>query len=360
MTHRDIGPSAPSPASGGASRLPASQWDRNRIFDLVQDLRAELGLTSLQVMVYKALLSWLPTGRLVPESLVPVFAGNATIADRAGGPSTKSVQRTITRLEEIGLACRRMSSSGRRFRNQGDGCQDVYGVDLSPGFRMLEELQAQKARLDRQRAECTRLRGRCQALRVDLLAQLPQDDPRTTWLEDVAQLLRRKLSLDAVKSLLRNLKDLTADLQKIGRGPTTPAAAEHDPFISKRPSCPADMDRSAVRPGQDVRAIESKDKPEDESQHAPLDDHTARAIWSSLPQARRFYGDSLSGFSDFRENVFRISSELFRIDPHELHAAVRSDEKPGDHSKLPHTAPLLEPLSGHIRVWSNSNSVSRH
>ncbi len=61
-----------------------------------------------------------------------IFAKNATLAERAGGMSIRSVQYNLSKFIRSGLMVRKSSSNGKRYVDYHDG--QIYGLDLSPLF----------------------------------------------------------------------------------------------------------------------------------------------------------------------------------------------------------------------------------
>lgn len=196
------------------ARLDFAPIDRWTLLDLATDLRKDLKLTTNDIAVLRALLSFLPVGNttgkdrpVTSDTLTIVFASNDAIARRAGGMDERVLRHAFRRLATAGLLERRDSASGKRFPiRRGGRIVTAYGLDLAPGFfrapamsrRVQEQLETQET---------------VRALRADLFARRRRllENARSLcqttseWLTSLSKVLRRKLSPIDLESLSERL-----------------------------------------------------------------------------------------------------------------------------------------------------------
>ena len=104
----------------------------------VRFLRKELGLTSNDVTVLTALISFLPRDGYASEGgtslkLTIVFPSNASLSERANGIDERTLRRSLGRLDAAGLIDRKNSVNGKRFPLRYGGIiRDAFGIDLKP------------------------------------------------------------------------------------------------------------------------------------------------------------------------------------------------------------------------------------
>lgn len=212
------------PALPGMGRVAEQPYfrpvHRRDIERALRYLRKDLGHSRSDHDVLAALLSFLPCplsdrGQerpISPEMLLTIYASNNTICDRAGGISDRTLRRAITRLEERGWIARRASSNGKRFPQRSGG-QPVaaFGIDITPLMVRSQDLidrARHKAEVEEEKrgllSEAKALRSAC----INLL------DGRTlpTWINDLANIFRRTLSLSEIQSIIAALKAKLSNL----------------------------------------------------------------------------------------------------------------------------------------------------
>lgn len=232
-TAADLAGARPCPAQN----RPASGFPpvvRRTILPAVRTVRRELGLTTGDLLVLDALLSFLPwrdpeTGAERPmtrDRLLVVFASNVALSERANGMDERVLRRHIGKLCDTGLARRKMSATGKRFPLRRAGqIQDAFGIDLTPLMERMPELieQADASRLRAEELRSTRavaLALRAQAYE----AAVPLTAETTRFLDQVKTFLRRAtLTLDQVVSLIGRLKALLTAAPDKGRNTTEPS-----------------------------------------------------------------------------------------------------------------------------------------
>lgn len=224
------------PALPGMGRIAEQPYfrpvHRRDIERALRYLRKDLGHSRSDHDVLAALLSFLPCALsdrgqerpITPEMLLTIYASNNTICDRAGGISDRTLRRAITRLEERGWIARRASSNGKRFPQRSGG-QPVaaFGIDITPLLVRSQDLidHAQhKAEIEEEKrgllSEAKALRSAC----VNLLDgyTLP------TWINDLANIFRRTLSIADIRNIIEGLKTTLSDLANPGQPPISDIA----------------------------------------------------------------------------------------------------------------------------------------
>ena len=98
----------------------------------VRALRKELGLTSNDITVLTALISFLPRDRHTtngetPPKLTVVFPSNASLSERANGVDERTLRRCLGRLDAAGLIDRKNSAKANA---------SPYGMEASSGTRL--------------------------------------------------------------------------------------------------------------------------------------------------------------------------------------------------------------------------------
>lgn len=187
----------------------------------VRVLRKELGLTSNDVTVLTALLSFLPrdwetTEGKTPPKLTIVFPSNFSLSDRANGIDERTLRRCLARLENAGLISRKNSANGKRFPLRYCGIiQDAFGIDLSPLIQGYDVLAAKASMRAEERERVRSLKAEALALRASLLHTERFDETRLSALETVRNILRRAtLTADAVLQIISDLRELGANTPK--------------------------------------------------------------------------------------------------------------------------------------------------
>ena len=194
---------------------------RGALMPAVRTIRRDLGLSTGDLLVLGALLSFLPckdreTGierPIAPEMLLVVFASNATLCDRANGMDERALRRHLSRLSDAGLIRRKQSATGKRFPLKRDGViRDAFGIDLTPLLERHAEL-ADRAEQTRRKAEELRaLRAEALALRAAALeTAAPHDEEARSFLDRVKTVLRRAtLTAELVRDLIRTITRMLA------------------------------------------------------------------------------------------------------------------------------------------------------
>ena len=186
---------------------------RRALLPAVRIIRHQLGLSTGDLLVLDALLSFLPcrdrkTGEdrpITPELMLVVFASNAALAERANGMEERVLRRHIARLCEAGLLRRKDSATGKRFPLKAEGViRDAFGLDLTPLLERHPEL-TRRAAEERQREEELRsVRAEALALRARALAMRERIGEEVVgYLDTVKTILRRAtITIDQVRELM--------------------------------------------------------------------------------------------------------------------------------------------------------------
>jgi replication initiation protein RepC len=321
---------------------------RRALLPAVRTIRHELGLSTGDLLVLDALLSFLPcrdqkTGAdrpITPDLMLVVFASNAALAERANGMEERVLRRHLARLCEAGLLRRKDSATGKRFPLKAEGViRDAFGLDLTPLLERHPEL-TRRAEAARQREEELRsVRAEALALRARALAMRDRiGEEAAGYLESVKTILRRAtITIEQVRDLMGRISAILtgapcpacprASVVSAGsHGPTTARVQDAEETTSVRRSTeerplrpttmaiqdpareaqPAEHPRGETRSGPDagteemsagdgrnVRRVESP-KIEDKKRVAPRADldpwagcHEIAAFYPEPPQNER-------------------------------------------------------------------------
>ena len=212
---------------------------RGALMPTLRTIRREHGLSTGDLLVLGALLSFLPcrdpeTGTerpISPGMILVVFAGNAALCDRAHGMDERVLRRHLSRLSEVGLIRRKQSATGKRFPLKRAGViRDAFGIDLSPllerHLELTEQAQETRRRVEELRAE----RAEALALRGQIIETVdPEDAPRHSFLDRVKTVLRRAtLTLEMVRDLVRQMRDFLSGTEPEATPPALEdASAKH-------------------------------------------------------------------------------------------------------------------------------------
>jgi len=232
----------------------------------VRVLRKELGLTTNDLAVLTALISFLPREkREIQDSqrlaLTVVFPSNASLSERANGLDERTLRRSMGRLSAAELIERKNSANGKRFPlRYGGEIRDAFGIDLKPLIQRYYSLAAQALQLTEERERLRSLKAEALALRATLLQQTHFDKTRLSTLNMIRNVLRRAtLTVDSVLSIISELRTLGAD-NDASYGEHHAAARANSEDNSQaaehRPHTPDSIDLPATN-GQNVRHIES-------------------------------------------------------------------------------------------------------
>ena len=183
----------------------------------VRVLKKELGLTSSDLAVLTALISFLPReGRANLNSqqiaLTVVFPSNASLSERANGLDERTLRRSLGRLSTAELIARKSSANGKRFPlRYGGVIKDAFGIDLKPLIQRYDTLAMQASQLTEEREHLRSLKSEALALRASLLRQTGLDEEKLSTLHMIRNVLRRAtLTVDAVLGIISELRTLGA------------------------------------------------------------------------------------------------------------------------------------------------------
>lgn len=232
----------------------------------VRVLRKELGLTTNDLAVLTALISFLPRKeREIQDSqrlaLTVVFPSNASLSERANGLDERTLRRSLGRLSAAELIERKNSANGKRFPlRYGGVIRDAFGIDLKPLIQRYGTLATQALQLTEQRERLRSLKAEALALRASLLQQTRFDEAKLSTLNMIRNVLRRAtLTVDAVLSVISELRALGAETNACyGEHHTAAKAGSEDNLkaVEHRPYAPESNNLPPTN-GQNVRHTES-------------------------------------------------------------------------------------------------------
>ena len=224
----------------------------------VRTIRRELGLSTGDLLVLDALLSFLPcrdpkTGEdrpIAPGLMLVVFASNAVLAERANGMEERVLRRHIARLCAAGLLRRKDSATGKRFPLKADGViRDAFGLDLTPLLERHPELTRQAEEARRREEELRSIRAEALALRARALVMRERiGEEAACYLETVQTILRRAtITIEQVRNIIGQIGAILA-------GAPCPACprASADPACSRGPTTARIRDAEATRPARQI------------------------------------------------------------------------------------------------------------
>jgi len=260
----------------------------------VRVLRKELGLTTNDIAVLTALISFLPRKeREIQDSqrlaLTVVFPSNASLSERANGLDERTLRRSLGRLSAVELIKRKNSANGKRFPlRYGGVIRDAFGIDLKPLIQRYASLTTQALQLTEERQRLRSLKAEALALRASLLQQTRFDEAKLSTLNMIRNVLRRAtLTIDAVLSVISELRALGADTEaSYGEHHAAAKASAENILqaVEHRPHTPASDDLPATN-GQNVRHIESIKK--DIKKIAPATGHRSEPTAQTKPNMNR-------------------------------------------------------------------------
>lgn len=303
--HHDGEAPCPSDQPGFA---PMDRW---ALLDLATKLRKSLRLTTNDIAVLRALLSFLPVrtaggkdAPVTPATLTVVFASNEALSHRAGGMDDRVLRHAFRRLAEAGLLERRDSATGKRFPvRRGGRIVAAYGLDLAPGFRNAPALSEKVRHLQEQEEAIRALRAEIFARRRALITRAQALCSDTlNWLADLTQRLRRKQSLP-------DLQTLTEELARIEQ-----ALGQNDPS--------EDVD-NPVRETRETPACDGRIYRHTESEQIDMFKPAGklREGWSNWSELRSFFVEEPRTLSDLRDILCRLA-QMLRIGQNALGEAV--------------------------------------
>jgi replication initiation protein RepC len=207
---------------------------RGTLMPALRTIRQEMGLSTGDLLVLGALMSFLPcrdaeTGterQITSDMVLVVFAGNAALCDRAHGMDERVLRRHLSRLGEVGLIRRKQSATGKRFPLRRAGViRDAFGIDLSPLLERHLELSEQAQETRRRAEELRAERAEALALRGQIVETVdPEDATQRSFLDQVKTVLRRAtLTVEMVRDQVRRMRGL---LSGTDTGAPSPAPKE--------------------------------------------------------------------------------------------------------------------------------------
>jgi replication initiation protein RepC len=235
----------------------------------VRILRKELGLTTNDLAVLTALISFLPRekrgGLNGPEiALTVVFPSNASLSERANGLDERTLRRSLGRLSAAELIERKSSANGKRFPlRYGGVIKDAFGIDLKPLIQRYDTLAMQALQLTEELEHLRSLKTEALALRASLLRQTGLDEGKLSTLHMFRNVLRRAtLTVDAVLSIISELRTMGATTDACYGERHTEANANAEAILqaAEQRSNKLDPIEVTATNGQNVRHIESKIK----------------------------------------------------------------------------------------------------
>ena len=299
----------------------------------VRVLRKDLNLTSNDVTVLAALISFLPRDQS-PNSgeLTVVFPSNASLSERANGIDERTLRRCLGRLEVARLIQRKSSANGKRFPLRYGGIiRDAFGIDLGPLLQSHDALAARASKVTEERERLRSLKAEALALRASLLQDEQLNDAGLASLETIRNLLRRAtLTADTVLQIIAGLRELGANAEpSYGECHDSSAHADQvqsqDQTLSRE--CGSEM---SAKNGQNDRQIESIKK-----EHIKKDTHVkqtidsqsvgaatmnrdpARMAWTDFSHVAGFFPDPPRTGEAFNRILFDIG-RLLRIHQEKL------------------------------------------
>tara|TARA_R100000687_G_scaffold79180_1_gene73226 strand:- start:631 stop:1764 length:1134 start_codon:yes stop_codon:yes gene_type:complete len=235
----------------------------------VRVLRKELGLTTNDLAVLTALISFLPRerrGGLDSRhiALTVVFPSNASLSERANGLDERTLRRSLGRLSAAELIERKRSANGKRFPlRYGGVIKDAFGIDLKPLIQRYDTLSMQALQLTEEREHLRSLKTEALALRASLLRQTGLDEDKLSTLHMIRNVLRRAtLTVDAVLDIISELRTLGAATDACYGERLTVANAHAADSLQADEQRSDKLDTSELTAinGQNVRHIESRTK----------------------------------------------------------------------------------------------------
>lgn len=233
----------------------------------VRVLRKDLSLTSNDVTVLTALISFLPRDQSpnaggTQRKLTVVFPSNASLSERANGIDERTLRRCLGRLEAAGLIQRKSSANGKRFPLRYGGIiRDAFGIDLAALIQSHDALAARASKVTEERERLRSLKAEALALRASLLQDQHLDEARLPSLGTIRNLLRRAtLTADTVLQIIAGLRQLGANAAR-SYGECHGSSAHANQVLSHNQTLSGERAREmSTRNGQNDRQIESVKK----------------------------------------------------------------------------------------------------
>ena len=235
----------------------------------VRILRKQLGLTTNDLAVLTALISFLPREKrrgLDSQhiALTVVFPSNASLSERANGLDERTLRRSLGRLSAAELIERKSSANGKRFPlRYGGVIKDAFGIDLKPLIQRYDTLAMQASQLTEELEHLRSLKTEALALRASLLRQTGLDEGTISSLHIFRNILRRAtLTVDAVLSIISELRAMGAATDACYGERHTVANANADDSLQAVEQQQGTLDpiKLTATNGQNVRHTESTTK----------------------------------------------------------------------------------------------------
>lgn len=298
----------------------------------VRVLRKDLGLTSNDVTVLTALISFLPRDQSpnangTQRKLTIVFPSNASLSERANGIDERTLRRCLKRLEAAGLIIRKSSANGKRFPLRYGGIiRDAFGIELSPLIKSHDALAARALQVTEERERLRSLKAEALALRASLLQDEQLDEAQLSSLRTIRNILRRaSLTADTVLQIIASLRDLGANAaQSYGECQSSSAPADEIKSLDQVLSNERAHEMSA-RNGQNDRQTESvkkenikkdtltKQNSASQSISAPtMNRDPAKMAWTDFSHVADFFPDPPRTGEGLNRILFDIG-QLLRI-----------------------------------------------
>ncbi len=233
----------------------------------VRALRKVLSLTSNDVTVLTALISFLPRDHSpnaggTQRKLTVVFPSNASLSERANGIDERTLRRSLGRLEAAGLIQRKSSANGKRFPLRYGGIiRDAFGIDLAPLIQSHDALAAKASKVTEERERLRSLKAEALALRASLLQDEHLNEARLSSLGTIRRLLRRAtVTADTVLQIIASLRELGANAAPSYGECHSSSASAHQVQAQNQPLNGVHAREMSARNGQNDRQIESVKK----------------------------------------------------------------------------------------------------
>lgn len=265
--------------------------------------RDELGVTSRDLTVLNALLSFHPSNELDTDKNLVVFPSNRTLSARTCGMAESTLRRHLSALVRSGLIERRNSPNGKRYaRRSGDGdLRHVFGFDLRPLLTNATEILEASQQAEDRAERIQGLRDDIAAIRADIIAWVKEFhvNPRSLdhvseTIETTRRILRRKLSeneLQSIKSTLAQThKTLTNTKLKTNETNANDSKNERhyhnskNEHLDRKENTPSHFDTAQLRKNEQTRKIDELELTDVTTACSQINDFSTEPIndWRNL------------------------------------------------------------------------------
>ena len=337
--------------SAQRTTLPFQPVTRRHLMTAVKTARRYYGLSTGDILVLDALLSFLPcrdrkTGAeraVTQDMLLVVYASNASLCARANGMDERVLRRHISRLVEVGFLNRKDSATGKRFPLRAEGrIRDAFGIDVTPLLHRYPEIAAEALHIEEaaedlrsKRAEALAIRGRL----LELCDKL--GNAALSFLDGVKTILRRQ------SLTLLEVEGLTAQMMDIELATAAPRIAGLESDMADVPEDVADSLPEAVDRG----LISTSPRHDVTSQAETLPADKAQALKTIVPRVQR--------------RASRPFTKTPKPEDRSVNPVTRTDEKSGGNGRNvrqvePHEIdPYLTADAGEIEdAWKTSETLA--